>query len=118
MVPNAVVPTSMNMIIRSDSSPMIRGNEKNMPEITIKEIPITVSIFVFSFNPIVVCVSNLTFAYFIEPKPDNHTRDFCCEKLEKYASIQKSWNTMIVKFCIIKKDNFIQADYCFFVVKK
>ena len=59
-----------------------------------------------------------SFASFTELKLDNHTRDYCCEKLEKYTSITKSWNSKIGKFSIVEKDNFVPIDYCPFCGEK
>ena len=59
MMPSAIIPTIINIIIRSTGSPIIRSKKKDIPEITIKEIPRTVSSF--SSNPTAVYVSNLIF---------------------------------------------------------
>ncbi|AJW70306.1 hypothetical protein [Nitrosopumilus adriaticus] len=44
--------------------------------------------------------------------------DFCCEKLEKYVSVVKSWSSKIGKFCIVEKDTLTPIDYCPFCGKK
>ena len=43
---------------------------------------------------------------------------FCCERLEKYSSISKSWSSKIGRFCIVEKESLVHIDYCPFCGEK
>ena len=44
--------------------------------------------------------------------------NFCCKKLERYASTVKSWSSKLGKFCIVEKDQLVPIDYCPFCGQK
>jgi len=54
---------------------------------------------------------------FTELKIDKQS-DFCCEKLQKYVLIVKSWSSKIGKFCVVEKDILVEIDYCPFCGEK
>ena len=54
---------------------------------------------------------------FTELKIDEKS-NFCCEKLDKYVSIVKSWSEKIRKFCLVENNSLAPIDFCPFCGEK